>query len=276
MAECVNILYEKGDLNLVDINRELDPLFVHVGFMARDRAERVYNAMPRFMILRPGHLGGQVRFKLFFGAEHEGNFLGGRFRVAFGEFRSVVYDANIEKLGYGDYLIDEEAEPRYRLIASGMQEVSFDVPPGVEEIFFDAQVPVGALYFIRDLYFSASARKSPSVGSEEPSETVVERGPARGTVSASVPEQAGKAAKLAKQVSPAAQSLDDESTKKLRQLSERLSEALKELGSHLDRAESKKSGHPKFLEALRSDEKRLERLDRDLRGLLENPGGYEW
>jgi len=269
MAECVNTLYQKGDLNEIDINRELDPLFFHVGFMVRDTGERIFYAMPRFIILRPGHLGGQIRFTLSFGQEESGSFLGGRFKIRFGEFKTVVFDANLERLRRGGYLVDADAQPVFRLFASGEQQVSFDVPPGEEEIFFEAQAPVGGLFFIRDVYFSASAMNNLN----EPSSTVAKAPTAQAPKAPTAPAPKAPTAPAALGVGAPS---EEDTIKQIKAVLGRYQTALDQFCGHVERAAQKKSGHPKFIEALRSDEKKFEAVRKDLKTLLDNPGGYEW
>ena len=274
MRQCMSILNMRGDLHEADISSELDPLFVHVGLMARDKGERVFNGSPQFFIFRPAHQGGLVSFKVVCARRQNRDFYGGRFKFQFGDIKSVHYDAIIEKVKYGGYLFDAEAKPAFRLIKGAELTVSFEVPPLLEAIAIKATVPGGGAFFIRDMKFSGQAirkrRVTPASVTMDDVTATIKKATAKATKAEKKPVK-----KPAPKTEPSYES-NDALTKKIKKIINKLDAALTTIEGHLSRAERKKSGHPGFLKAIRGDVKKFETIKKELEKTVENPQGYDW
>ena len=275
MRQCMSILNMRGDLHEADISSELDPLFVHVGLMARDKGERVFNGSPQFFLFRPAHEGGVVSFKIVCARKQDRDFYGGRFKFQFGELKSVHYDAIIEKVKYGGYLFDAEAKPAFRLIRGAELTVSFEVPPLLEAIAIKATVPGGGAFFIRDLKFSGQAIRKRKVTPKNVTMDDVTATIKKATARATKAEKKKPVKKSAAKTEPSYES-NDALTKKVKKIIKKLDAALTTIEGHLSRAERKKSGHPGFLKAIRDDVKKFEDIKKELEKSVENPQGYDW
>ncbi len=276
MRQCMSILNMRGDLQEADISSDLDPLFCHIGVMARDKGERVYNGSPEFFLFRPAHQGGVVSFKIVCARRQDRDFYGGRFKFAFGDIKNFHKDVILEKIRYGGYLFDEEAKPAYRLIKGAEMTVSFEVPPLLEAIPIKTTVPGGGAYFIRDLKFSGQSirkrRVTPAnVTMDDVTDTIN-----KATAKAIKAEKAAKP-KPVKPVKKAVEPENDEALRnKVKKLIKKFDSALTTIEGHLSRAERKKSGHPGFLKAMRDDVKQFEKIKKELEKSVENPQGYDW
>lgn len=269
LQECLKMLSIRGGLSAPDVVSDGDPFFHHVAFYGRDKNEDVFYGNPAFFLFRPAHAGGTLRFDCFVGRSTKQSFYGGRFRLRFGKLEALVFDVDLERARITRELFDANSQVAWKLFDEH-RSVTLKIPPGEESIAIESTMPGGGAFFLKNLRFEPSP-----VGAQVAPFAAGTTRPESATVGISARSSRPAAAKEPI-VLPAATELDRKTLVELGEITRAQRSSLDELSTLLERARTKRSGHPAFLEALGDCLKRQRGLQERLEKITKNPAGYDW
>lgn len=272
LQECLKELSIRGGISAPDVVSEGDPFFHHVGFHGRDEDENVFYGEPKFFLFRPAHAGGILRFDLHAARTEDRPFYGGRFKIRFGKLETIVVDVSLERDRERLALLDAESRVHWKTYGSPRQ-VRLTIPPGEESIDIEWSGPGGGTFFLAGLSFEPTPMGA---------QVVLSPSGKRMKAGAGVSASPGPSGSVSRAAVPATASSPPTSTEpsipleRLEALTREQGRHLKELETLLERARTKRSGHPAFLDALAGNLAAQRKTQKKMEGLSRNPDGYGW